>query len=112
MPGLSAAWRAGGVLYSGLGRLDARRGVGSLDEALAWLADESLARGRPIGEVQFWGHGRWGCGFVGAEQLGIEALDRTHPLHAGLARVRDRIAPGGDALCRATAILTPCRQQK
>ncbi|MEI8258808.1 MAG: DUF4347 domain-containing protein [Deltaproteobacteria bacterium] len=93
---LSLAWQGGGLLYGALGRLDARRGVSTWAEALDWLA--FTHPGRPIAEIQFWGHGEWGCAFVGAERLGVEALDAAHPLEARLRRVRERMVPGGEAL--------------
>lgn len=94
-PGLSHAWSAGAVLYRGLGRVDRAIGAASFDEALAWLGE--VEPDRPIGEIQFWGHGKWGAIFVGAERLDASALARGHRLHASLARVRGRIA-GPDAL--------------
>ena len=57
--GLSTAWWAGSGLYRALGRLDATRGVGSWREAFHWLATYEASR--PIAEIQYWGHGRWGC---------------------------------------------------
>lgn len=92
-PGLSTVWGAGSLLYRGLGRLDHARGVRSLDEALSFLA--TVEQGRPIGEIQFWGHGKWGEILVGDERLGVGALARGHALHAGLARVRARVEGPG-----------------
>ncbi len=94
LPGLSQVWGAGRHLYRALGRLDASRGVASWGEALDWLA----AVEAPIDEIQFWGHGRWGLARVGDETLDARALAPGHPLHDRLARVRDRLAPGGEAL--------------
>lgn len=71
-PGLSAAWSAGATLYRGLGRVDAARGVASWGEALDFLTSHAPAR--PLDEVQFWGHGRFGCVFVGKERLGEAEL--------------------------------------
>ena len=87
---LSPAWAAGSQLYRALGRIDEVRGVGSWDEALAWLA----ARPRLIEEVQYWGHGHWGCALVDRDVLGAGALVRGHALHAGLLALRERLAPG------------------
>ncbi len=94
-PGLSHAWGAGSLLYRGLGRIDRAIGVASLEQALEWLATVDPAR--PIGEIQFWGHGKWGEIRVGAEGLDRGAFARGHRLHAPLARVRERLA-GPDAL--------------
>src|SRR5512140_2188141 len=84
-PGLSTAWAAGSVLYRGLGRIDAARGVASWDEALAWIG----AQREPIEELQYWGHGKWGCALVDRDVLDAGALERLAPL-------RERLAP--DAL--------------
>jgi hypothetical protein len=93
-PGLSAAWRAGSILYRGLGRLDGSFGVTSWDEAFAWLA--AFEPSRPIAEIQYWGHGKWGRALVDGEAFDASALRQGHRLHAGLAAVRERLAP--DAL--------------
>lgn len=87
---LSPVWAAGSALYRGLGRIDAARGVASWDEAFAWLA----ARPDPIDELQYWGHGKWGAAFVERDVLDAGALVAGHPHHAGLAALRDRLAPG------------------
>ena len=88
-PGLSLSWRIGGHLYRRLGRIDAWKGFTSWPEALEWLARHEAHR--PIGEIQFWGHGRWGCALIDRERLDIEALDPAHPLHDSLAAVRERM---------------------
>lgn len=93
--GLTASWVAGGALYRALGRLDAVRGVTSWTDALRWLC--SVEPRRAIGEVQYWGHGRWGRAFVGREQLDVGALQAGHALHADLLALRARLA-GPDAL--------------
>ena len=77
-PGLSTAWGAGAALYRALGRLDAARGVASWSEALAFLASHEPEAA--LEEVQFWGHGRFGCVFVGKERLGVDEL--ASPAHA------------------------------
>lgn len=96
MPGLSHAWAGGRVLYRALGRLDAGHGAASWADALDWLA--TFQPQRPIAEIQFWGHGRWGEARVGGEVLDASALDPGHPLFARLARVRGRMLRGGDGL--------------
>src|SRR6266496_4884112 len=90
--GLSPAWAVGSQLYRAVGRIDEVRGVGSWEEALHWLA----ARSRPIDEIQYWGHGHWGCALVERDVLDARALVSGHPLHAPLTALRDRLAP--DAL--------------
>lgn len=95
-PGLSQAWSSGGVLYRALRRIDAYQGVQSWSDALAFLQNHQPQR--PIAEIQFWGHGRWGRAFIAKEILDISALQPDHALHDGLARVRDRMLRGSDGL--------------
>lgn len=90
--GLSIPWAAGARLYRGLGRADASRGVGSWDEALAWIA----AAPEPVDEIQYWGHGHWGRAMIGDDVLDVGAVGAAHRLHGGLQAVRARLAP--DAL--------------
>jgi hypothetical protein len=96
LPGLSHAWGAGRHLYRGLGRIDAGFGAASWSEALDWLA--GVRATRPIGEIQFWGHGRFGCALIAGEVLDLHALSPGHPLHERLARIRDRMLRGRDGL--------------
>ena len=93
-PGLSHAWRAGSWLYRGLGRFDAARAASCWDEALAWLA--ALDTAQRIAEIQYWGHGKWGCARIADDVLDRSALQPGHPLRARLVAVRERLAP--DAL--------------
>jgi hypothetical protein len=90
---LSHVWASGSRLYRALGWVDAARGVASWDEALGWLA-ELPAPGELIDEVQYWGHGKWGCAFLDRDVFDEAALTRAHPLHARLVALRDRMAPG------------------
>lgn len=94
--GLSHAWWTGAVLYRGLGRLDAVRGVTCWDEALQFLAE--YRPDEPIAQVQYWGHGKWGAPRVCKQVLDVRALCRDHPLRPGLAALRRRLVPGPDAL--------------
>jgi hypothetical protein len=96
LPGLSAAWRTGAVLYRALGRLDATFGAASWDEALDWIARHDPTR--PIEEIQYWGHGKWGCVKIDREGLDREAFAPSHPLHPKLVAVRERLVPDGRAL--------------
>jgi hypothetical protein len=84
------------MLYQGLRRLDAARGVTSWDEALDWLGDYESHR--PIREVQYWGHGKWGLAKVDRQRLGIEALGSDHPLHGPMKKVAARMLPGDQGL--------------
>lgn len=92
--GLTHSWIAGALLYRALGRIDLYRGVSSWEEGLSFLADAALER--PIAEVQFWGHGKWGEARVAGDIFDERALLRTSPLEPLLRRVRARMTP--DAL--------------
>lgn len=94
--GLSSAWTAGASLYRGLGRLDAAFGASSWDEALVWIA--GTYRERPIAELQYWGHGRWGRVFVDRDALDASALDDGHRLHAPLMALKERLLPDARSL--------------
>lgn len=95
-PGLSHAWRSGGVLYGPvLRRLHASFGARTWEEALGWLA--RVEPGRRISEVQFWGHGKWGRALIDRQSLDSSALMPGHPLHRDLAAIRERLA-GPEAL--------------
>ena len=96
LPGLTASWRVGGVLYRALGRLDAWHGVASWPEALDWLLERS--EHQRISEVQYWGHGTWGCILVDRQPLDVRALVPGHAWHARLQALRERLVPGGGAL--------------
>jgi hypothetical protein len=89
LPGLSHAWTVGGALYQNLSWLDARRGISSWIEGLRWLAEYEPSR--PIAEIQFWGHGKWGNARVGTGLLDRSALAPRHPLRGPLDAVRDRL---------------------
>lgn len=94
--GLSSAWSVGANLYRRLGRFDATRGVRSWHEAITWLA--SFEASRPIAEIQYWGHGRWGRVLVGSDVLDASALREGHALHASLRAVRERLVDGEEGL--------------
>jgi hypothetical protein len=94
--GLSTAWGAGSTLYRGLGRLDAAYGASSWDDALRWLA--TFEGERPIAEIQYWGHGRWGRAMIDRDALDARALAPGHALEPRVAALRERLLPGGEAL--------------
>lgn len=96
LPGLTFSWRVGGVLYRALGRLDDWKGVASWPEALDWL----LARSREerIAEIQFWGHGNWGCVLIDRVPLDVKALEPGHPWRERLVALRERLVEGSEAL--------------
>jgi hypothetical protein len=83
--GLSPVWATGARLYQRLGRIDASRGVASWDEALAWLVGHDA-----ISEIQYWGHGHWGCALVGRDVFGVDTL--AHYADE-LAALRERLSP-------------------
>jgi hypothetical protein len=70
--------------------------VKSWVEALDWLL--SHGPGRPIAEIQYWGHGKWGEVFVDRESLDASALQPGHPLFGRLSALRERLLPGGHSL--------------
>jgi len=90
--GLSRAWSSGRVLYAALGRSDGAYGAASVDQALRWLA--TYRADRPIGEVQFWAHGKWGRLLIDRESLDRAALVSGHTLFPGLCALRERLAVG------------------
>jgi len=89
---LGASWHYGTLLYRGLGRVDAGYGATSFADAFAWLG--RYAPARQIGELQFWGHGKWGQLFIANESLGRGVLGPAHRHHGGFERLRARLAPG------------------
>jgi hypothetical protein len=90
---LGLSWQCGTWLYRGLGRIDAAFGARSFDEAFAWLSRHD--RDRPIAELQFWGHGKWGRALIDEESFDRTALAPGHRLAAGVAAFRERLVPGG-----------------
>lgn len=89
---LSFTWARGAQLYRSLRRIDAYVGVASWHEAFAWLA----AQPGPIDELQYWGHGKWGCAMVDDDALDTRALEPAHRKHRELEGLRAQLAP--DAL--------------
>jgi hypothetical protein len=89
---LGWSWRTGALLYRARGAIDASYGARSFDAALDWL----LGFDRPIGELQYWGHGKWGRALIDRESLDRSVLMPTHRLHSKLQALRERLAP--DAL--------------
>ncbi|HTQ04691.1 MAG TPA: hypothetical protein VMI54_12585 [Polyangiaceae bacterium] len=86
---LGHSWRVGARLYR-LRGIDDSFGAGTFEAAFAWL--ERMQR--PIGELQFWGHGKWGRALVDRQSWDRGALGVTHPLRRGLDALRERLAPG------------------
>lgn len=92
--GLTHSWIAGAWLYQKLDRLDACRGVRSFAEALSWLAE--VQPHRPLAEVQFWGHGKWGRACLHRDVLDADSLAPGHPHAGALRKIAQRLTP--DAL--------------
>lgn len=89
-PGLSKFWRAGATLYGSLlRRFDAWIPARSWDEALRWTLDRSAEE--PIDELQYWGHGKWGCALIDRDALDERALVAGSPLAAALAQLAKRM---------------------
>ena len=86
---LGLAWRVGARLYQAQGSLDASFGARSFADAFDFLTSTD----RPIGEIQFWGHGKWGRALIERETFDRSALTPTHPLYPKLEAVRERLAP-------------------
>lgn len=85
---LTSVWWAGGHAYRAAGRFDHVRAVSSWTEALRWMAS---VPGEQIDEVQYWGHGNWGCARIGADTLDGTTLAGTSSLQGELRSVRDRL---------------------
>jgi hypothetical protein len=100
------AWHAGSYLYRGLGRIDAAIGARSWTEAFDFLAKHSADR--TIGELQFWGHGKWGRALIDGESFDRRALTSTHPMHARLAAFRERLEPRALVWFRTCETLGAC----
>src|SRR4051812_12201178 len=91
LPGLSASWRVGGWLYGKLGRLDAWCGASRWEEGLEWLLQRS--EGTRIRELQYWGHGRWGCILMQRMMLDASALRPGHALYGRMTLLKARFSP-------------------
>ncbi len=88
---LGLSWQYGTHLYRALGRVDGAHGASSFADALSWLAQHEPTR--PVREVQFWGHGKWGCIFIGREMLDRSVLAPGHEHHRAFQAVRERLTP-------------------
>jgi hypothetical protein len=88
---LGLSWQLGSHLYRGLGRIDAAYGARSFAGALAWLRQH--APGRPIQELQFWGHGKWGRVFIDSETLDRRVLEPGHEHYLAFQAFRERLQP-------------------
>lgn len=91
---LGYSWQYGTHLYRALGRVDAAYGARDFGGALRFLTTHETAR--PIRELQFWGHGKWGKVFVDRDALDRSVLAPSHRYHDLFRAFRERLAP--DAL--------------
>lgn len=87
---LGLSWQYGTGLYRALGRIDRAYGAHSFADAFAWLA--RCEPSRPIAELQFWGHGKWGRVFIDREALGRDLLRSAHPHHSAFNAFRERLS--------------------
>jgi hypothetical protein len=74
-----------------LGRSDGAYGAESFADALAWLS--RFRSDRPVDQVQFWGHGKWGRLFIHRDVLDRTALTPGHAHHVTLTALRERLSP-------------------
>jgi hypothetical protein len=88
---LGASWHAGAFLYRSMGHVDATYGARSVTDALDWAI--RTAKHRPIAELQYWGHGKWGRILVDREPLDRSALLSNHALRPKLEAFRERLSP-------------------
>jgi hypothetical protein len=88
---LGYSWQYGTQLYRALGRVDAAYGASSFQDAFAWLARHESSR--PISELQFWGHGKWGRIFIASESLDRGWLSPSHPQHTAYRALAERLTP-------------------
>jgi len=89
VPGLSTVWGAGARLYRARGALEATFGALSWDEALSFIA--GFEPERPIGEIQFWGHGKWGSALIGDDRFDERSLLHNDALAPALSAIRKRL---------------------
>lgn len=89
LPGLTHSWIAGRLLYTSLGRIDRAFAARDWQKALQWLID--VEPHRPISEIQYWGHGKWGKLFIDGQPLDVSALDPKHPYFPLLTQIRARL---------------------
>lgn len=88
---LGYSWQYGTYLYRALNRVDAAYGARDFGGALRFLASYEPAR--PISELQFWGHGKWGKIFVDRDSLDRSVLTPGHRYHELFRAFRQRLSP-------------------
>jgi hypothetical protein len=88
---LGASWRAGALLYRSMGWVDAAYGARSFGDALDWVL--RTARERPVRELQYWGHGKWGRVLIDREAFDRDSFAAGHALRPKLEALRERLSP-------------------
>lgn len=89
--GLGLSWQLGTSLYRGRHLVDGAHGAADFASALSWLRSHEPSR--QIGELQFWGHGKWGAIFIDREPLDRSVLQAGHVHHRAFQRFRERLTP-------------------
>jgi hypothetical protein len=93
--GLTRFWRMGAALHRVASRADRTLGARSWREALRWAASVCEETGRPLGELQAWGHGGWGYMGMGGERLDEGALtSKSSPLAGEIDALRASFGEG------------------
>jgi hypothetical protein len=106
---LGASWHAGALLYKGMGWVDATYGARSVGDALDWVL--RTARERPIRELQYWGHGKWGRILIDRESFDRGSLAKGHALRPKLEALRERLSPAALLWFRTCETLGACAGQ-
>ena len=87
--GLTHSWWLGASFYTHLKRFDAVCAAHDWAEALAFLT--TFEAHRAIGEIQFWGHGKWGEARIAQQILDISALEPDHVFFPALRTLAARM---------------------
>ncbi len=93
---LRTAWRTGARVYRALGRVDAYFPATSWAAALSWLA--TFQEGRPLGQVQFWGHGKWGAALIADDVFSRTTLGEGGASAEALTAIQKRMLPEAGSL--------------
>jgi hypothetical protein len=93
--GLSPIWRIGAQLFDGLGDFEAWSGAHTWASAIHFATRAAARLGRPIDELQFWGHGGFGFMRFANTALDRGALEPTSDLAPAVDALREALAPDG-----------------
>ncbi|HKO50446.1 MAG TPA: hypothetical protein VJV79_22140 [Polyangiaceae bacterium] len=86
---LGWSWQYGAQFYRAFAGIHGAYGARSFADAFAWLTKHEPSR--PIAELQFWGHGKWGRAFIDREPLDRELLRPGHAHHVAFNAFRERL---------------------